>query len=50
VIQEVNLHKDESFPLMPDEVEMDSYMDNLGFANNEVIADHGNLQVDKIYY
>ena len=50
VIQEVNLDKDESFPLIPDEVEMDSYMDNLGFANNEVIADHGNLQVDKIYY
>ena len=50
VIQEVNLQKDKSFPSIPDEVEMDSYMDKLGFSNNEVIADHGNLQVDKIYY
>ena len=50
VIQEVNLQKDENFPLIPDEVEMDSYMDKLGFSKNEIIADHGNQQVDKIYY
>lgn len=50
VIQEVNLQKDKSFPSIPDEVEMDSYMNRLGFLNNEVIADHGNQQVDKIYY
>jgi hypothetical protein len=50
VIQEVNLQKDKSFPSIPDEVEMDSYMDKLGFSNNEVIADHGTQQVDKIYY
>ena len=50
VIQEVNLQKDETFPSIPDEVEMDRYMNKLGFSNNEIIADHGNQQVDKMYY
>ena len=50
VIQEVNVNKDKDFASMPNEHEMDLYMESLGFSNSEVIADHNNLQVDKIYY
>ena|SRR6056300_911997 len=50
VIQEVNVNKDKNFPMVPDEKEMDLHMQTLGFGGCEVIADHGNLQVDKIYY
>ena len=51
VIQEVNLYKDKDFPEIPDEKEMDKYMVQLGFNNNEVIGNHeGFDQIDKIYY
>jgi hypothetical protein len=51
IIQEVNLHKDEEFPQIPNEVEMDDYMITLGFRNNKIIASHDGVnQVDKIYY
>ena len=51
VIQEVNLYKDKDFPEIPDEKEMDKYMAQLGFNNNEVIGNHeGFDQIDKIYY
>ena len=51
VIQEVNLYKDKDFPEIPDEKEMDKYMEQLGFNNNEVIGNHeGFNQIDKIYY
>ena len=51
VIQEVNLDKDDDFPDMPCELEMDDYMNELGFENNLIIdrkVDAG--QVDKIYF
>ena len=51
VIQEVNIDKDESFPTMPDEKEMDDYMSTLGFKNSEVIEKKENVdQIDKIYF
>ena len=51
VIQEVNLHKDKLFPNMPCEKDMDQYMANLGFDNNEVIEKKENVeQIDKIYF
>ena len=51
VIQEVNLERDELFPDMPSEVDMDDYMRNLGFKNNEVIDNKNNSgQIDKIYF
>lgn len=51
VIQEVNLRKDEKFPEMPSENEMDEYMFQLGFDNSEVIELKENAdQVDKIYF
>ena len=51
VIQEVNLERDELFPDMPSEVDMDEYMRNLGFKNNEVIDIKNNSgQIDKIYF
>ena len=51
VIQEVNLERDELFPDMPSEVDMDDYMRNLGFKNNEVIDIKNNSgQIDKIYF
>ena len=37
VIQEVNIQKDEAFPDMPCESDMDDYMTSLGFKNNLVI-------------
>ena len=51
VIQEVNLYKDKDFLGIPDEKEMDEYMAQLGFNDNEVIAKHDGVdQIDKIYY
>ena len=51
VIQEVNLERDELFPDMPSEVDMDYYMRNLGFKNNEVIdIKYNSGQIDKIYF
>ena len=51
VVQEVNIHKDEQFPEMPSEKEMDKYMLGLGFENNEVIEIKVNAdQIDKIYF
>ena len=50
VIQEVNVNKDKNFPAIPDVLEMDLYMKNLGFKHNEVIASHEDMQVDKIYF
>ena len=51
VVQEVNVHKDEEFPDMPSEKEMDDYMLGLGFENNEVIETKENAgQIDKIYF
>jgi FkbM family methyltransferase len=51
VVQEVNIHKDEQFPDMPSEKEMDAYMLELGFNNNEVIEQKENVeQIDKIYF
>ena len=39
VIQEVNIQKDEAFPDMPCESDMDDYMTSLGFKNNLVIEE-----------
>ena len=51
VIQEVNVHKDEKFPEMPSENDMDEYMYQLGFNNNEVVEKKSNVdQIDKIYF
>jgi len=51
VIQEVNVHKDQQFPEMPSENEMDEYMFQLGFNNSEVIEQKENVdQIDKIYF
>ena len=51
VIQEVNIDKNENFPGMPVESEMDNYMLELGFKFNEVIEKKENAgQVDKIYF
>ena len=51
VIQEVNLFKEEKFPDMPSESEMDEYMFQLGFNNSEVIEKKDNVeQIDKIYF
>jgi len=51
VIQEVNLFKEEKFPNMPSESEMDEYMFQLGFNNSEVIEKKENVeQIDKIYF
>ena len=51
VIQEVNLFKEEKFPDMPSESEMDEYMFRLGFNNSEVIEKKENVeQIDKIYF
>ena len=51
VIQEVNIHKDEEFPDMPSEKEMDDYMLNLGFKHSEIIEQKEHVeQIDKIYF
>ena len=51
VLNEVNVYKDPTHPLMPDVKEMDTYMKNLGFLNSKIIDDHGlHKQVDKIYW
>ena len=51
VIQEVNLFKEEKFPDMPSESEMDEYMFQLGFNDSEVIEKKENVeQIDKIYF
>lgn len=51
VIQEVNLFKNEQFPDMPYENEMDEFMFELGFDNSEVIEQKENVdQIDKIYF
>ena len=51
VIQEVNLHRDEKYPEMPSENDMDEYMFQLGFNNSEVIEKKENVdQIDKIYF
>ena len=51
VIQEVNIHKDETFPDMPHEKEMDEFMFDLGFKDSEVIEYKENVkQIDKIYF
>ena len=51
VINEVNTKKDPDHPKMPDEKEMDSYMQTLGFDKNKVIDEHNKTdQVDKIYW
>ena len=51
VIQEVNLDKDDDFPDMPCELEMDDYMNELGFKDSLIIDRKDNAgQVDKIYF
>ena len=57
IIQEVNLYKDKDFLEIPDEKEMDLYMETLGFTNSIVIDKHnietvlGSInQVDKLYW
>ena len=51
VIQEVNLHRDEKYPEMPSENDMDEYMFQLGFNNSEVSEKKENVdQIDKIYF
>ena len=50
IIQEVNMQKDKNFPTIPDEKEMDLYMKNIGFYNNEIIDKHDDVQIDKIYF
>ena len=51
VIQEVNIYKDQNLPDMPAEEEMDKYMYNLGFKQNQVIEKKVNAtQLDKIYF
>ena len=51
VIQEVNIYKDENLPDMPAEEEMDKYMYNLGFKQNQIIEKKVNAtQLDKIYF
>jgi len=51
VIQEVNLYKDQKFPDLPSEKEMDDYMLELGFENAEIIEQKEQAdQIDKIYY
>ncbi len=51
VIQEVNVEKDEKFPDMPYEEQMDKFMFDLGFQNSEVIEKKENVdQIDKIYF
>jgi len=51
VIQEVNLYKDQKFPDLPSEKEMDDYMLELGFKNSEIIEQKEQAdQIDKIYY
>ena len=51
VIQEVNIIKNEEFPNMPYEIQMDKYMESLGFNKSEQIAEHeGQMQIDKIYW
>lgn len=50
VIQEVNLYKNQQFPEMPTEHDMDVYMSSIGFSNSEIIAEHNKEQVDKIYF
>lgn len=51
VIQEVNVHKDEQFPEMPSENDMDEFMFQLGFNNSEIIEQKENVQqIDKIYF
>lgn len=51
VINEVNIKKDPVHPKMPDEKEMDLYMQGLGFDQTEVIDEHNTTgQIDKIYW
>jgi FkbM family methyltransferase len=51
VVQEVNVHKDEEFPEMPSEQEMDEYMLGLGFKHSEIIEQKEHVeQIDKIYF
>ena len=51
VVQEVNKHKDEQFPSIPCENEMDKFMFELGFDHSEVIEQKPNVdQIDKIYF
>lgn len=51
VINEVNIKKDPAHPKMPDEKEMDLYMQGLGFDQTEVIDEHNTTdQIDKIYW
>ena len=51
VIQEVNLYKDQNFPDLPSEKEMDDYMSMLGFKNSQTIEKKEQVdQIDKIYY
>lgn len=51
VVNEVNINKDQQFPDMPSEKEMDLYMEKLGFPHAEIIEQKENVeQVDKIYF
>jgi len=51
VIQEVNRHKNDKYPDIPDEKEMDTHMQSLGFVYNDVMVDHKDYnQIDKIYW
>ena len=51
IIQEVNIHKDDAFPDMPAEKEMDDYMLDLGFKHNKIIERKDDAdQLDKIYF
>ena len=51
VINEVNIKKDPVHSKMPDEKEMDLYMQGLGFDQTEVIDEHNTTdQIDKIYW
>ena len=51
IIQEVNIHKDDAFPDMPAEKEMDDYMLDLGFKHNKILERKDDAdQLDKIYF
>ena len=51
IIQEVNINKDDAFPDMPAEKEMDDYMLDLGFKHNKIIERKDDAdQLDKIYF
>lgn len=51
VIQEVNINKDDNFPEMPCEKDMDEYMSGLGFDHSQIIEQKEHVeQIDKLYF